>query len=127
MRILLDTHLILWWVSNDSSLSEPARALIGAPEYMIFVSAVSIWEIWLKEGLGKLRLPPHFEATLESESFESLPLTAAHARQAALLPWRHRDPFDRLLVAQAQVEDLVLLTADDLVASYGRFVKCVRD
>lgn len=83
---------------------------------------MSLWEIRLKESLGKLRLPGDFESRLAAEGFESLPLTAAQARQVALLPWRHRDPFDRMLVAQAQVEKLVLLTADTPVAAYGSFV-----
>ena len=126
MRILLDTHLILWWLAKSPSLSEQARALIGDPENTVFVSAVSLWEIWLKESLGKLRLPPDFESKLAEESFENLPLTATHARQVALLPWRHRDPFDRMLVAQARVENLILLTADDLVAAYGDFIRLVR-
>lgn len=126
MKILLDTHLILWWLANSPSLSGQARALISAPENTVFVSAVSLWEIWLKESLGKLRLPPDFEEKLAADSFESLPLTAAHARQVALLPWRHRDPFDRMLVAQARAEDLTLLTADDLVSAYGDFVRLVR-
>jgi PIN domain nuclease of toxin-antitoxin system len=126
LRVLLDTHLILWWLGNSPSLSEHARALISAPENTIFVSAVSLWEIWLKQSLGKLRLAPDFESKLAAESFEGLPLTAAQARHVALLPWLHRDPFDRMLVAQAQVEDLTLLTADDLVAHYGDFVRLVR-
>ena len=126
MRILLDTHLILWWLANSPSLPEQARTLIGDPENTVFVSAVSLWEIWLKESLGKLRLPPDFESKLAEESFEDLPLTAAQARQAALLPWRHRDPFDRMLVAQAKVENLTFLTADDLMAAYGDFVRLVR-
>jgi PIN domain nuclease of toxin-antitoxin system len=126
LRILLDTHLILWWLANSPSLSEQARTLISDPENTVFVSAVSLWEIWLKESLGKLRLPPDFESKLAEESFENLPLTAAEARQVALLPWRHRDPFRRMLVSQAQVENLILLTADNVVAAYGDFVRLVR-
>ena len=126
MRILLDTHLILWWLDNSQSLSEQARILIGDPENTVFVSAVSLWEIWLKESLGKLRLPPDFESRLTGESFENLPLTAAQARHVASLPWHHRDPFDRMLVAQAQVEDMIFLTADDAVAAYGDFIHFVR-
>ena len=126
MKILLDTHPILWWLANSPSLSEQARTLISDPENTLFVSAVSLWEIWLKESLGKLRLPSDFEGMLAAESFESLPLTAAQARQVALLPWHHRDPFDRVLVAQAQVEDLILLTADDALTAYGGFVRLAR-
>jgi len=126
LRILLDTHLLLWWLANSPSLTGPARALISDPANTVFVSAVSLWEIWLKESLGKLRVPPDFESKLAAESFESLPLTAAQARQVAVLPWHHRDPFDRMLVAQAQVESLTLLTAGDRVTAYGDFVRLVR-
>lgn len=126
MKLLLDTHLLLWWLADSPSLSGQARALISDPENTVFVSAVSHWEIWLKESLGKLGLPPDFEEVLAAESFESLPLTASQARQVALLPWHHRDPFERMLVAQARTEGLTLLTADDAVAAYGDFVRVVR-
>lgn len=126
MKILLDTHLFLWWLSNSPALPEQARTLISDRENTVFVSAVTFWEIRLKESLGKLRLPTDFEERVAAESFESLPLTAAQTRQAALLPWRHRDPFDRMLVAQAHAENLTLLTADDSVGAYGDFVKVVR-
>jgi PIN domain nuclease of toxin-antitoxin system len=126
LRILLDTHLLLWWLGNAPDLSEPARALISEPENTVFVSAVSLWEIWLKESLGKLRLPADFEARMANEPFESLHMSATHARQVALLPWHHRDPFDRMLVAQARAENLTLLTADDRVTRYGDFVRLVR-
>jgi PIN domain nuclease of toxin-antitoxin system len=102
------------------------RRLIGDPDNTVFVSPVSLWEIWLKESLGKLRLPEDFDKRLAAESFESLPLTAAQARQVALLPWHHRDPFDRMLVAQARAENLILLTGDDVVTAYGDFVRLVR-
>jgi PIN domain nuclease of toxin-antitoxin system len=126
LRILLDTLLLLRWLGNTPDLSEPARALISEPENAVFVSAVSLWEIWLKESLGKLRLPADFEVRMADEPFESLPLSAAHTRQVALLPWHHRDPFDRMLVAQARTENLILLTADDRVTAYGDFVRLVR-
>jgi PIN domain nuclease of toxin-antitoxin system len=126
LKILLDTHLLLWWLGNSSDLSAQARAHISDPENTIFVSAVSLWEIWLKASLGKLRLPADFEEKMAAETFESLPLTATHARQVALLPWHHRDPFDRMLVAQARAENLILLTADKGVTPYGDFVRLVR-
>jgi len=126
LKILLDTHLLLWWLAGSPSLPVEARELISDPENAVFVSAVSLWEIWLKQSLGKLTLPPDFKEKLAAEAFESLPLTAAHAQQVALLPWHHRDPFDRVLVTQARVAGLVLLTADDAVAAYGEFVRLVR-
>jgi len=122
MKLLLDTHVLLWWLSDNATLTEKARGWIGDPENTIFVSAVSLWEIWLKQSLGKLRLPPDFEEKLAAESFENLPLTAAHAREVAFLPWHHRDPFDRMLIAQAKVAALRLLTADEAVAAYGEVV-----
>ena len=126
MRILLDTHLLLWWLEGSPSLSAQARELIRDPDNTVFVSAVSLWEIWLKQSLGKLRLPVDFTGRLATESFESLPLLASHPRQVSLLPWRHRDPFDRMLIAQAQVEKLVLLTADEALTAYGAAVHLAR-
>ena len=126
MKILLDTHLILWWLANSPSLSDQARALISDPGNTLFISAVSLWEIWLKVSLGKLRLPADFETRLAAESFENLPLTAPHTRQVAVLPWHHRDPFDRMLVAQAQTDNLIFLTADEIATRYGDFVRLAR-
>jgi len=126
VKVLIDTHLLLWWLSGHPSLSQAARTMIGDPETAVFISAVSLWEIWLKQSLGKLRIPADFEQRIAQESFESLPLTGSQAREVAALPWHHRDPFDRMLVAQARVEELTLLTADDRVAAYGDFVRLVR-
>jgi PIN domain nuclease of toxin-antitoxin system len=126
LRILLDTRVLLWWLEGSPSLSAQARELIRDPENTVFVSAVSLWEIWLKQSLGKLRLPVDFTGRLAAESFESLPLLASHPRQVSLLPWRHRDPFDRMLIAQAQVEKLVLLTADEALTAYGAAVHLAR-
>ena len=126
MKLLLDTHLLLWWLGNSPSLTAQARELISDPENTIFVSAVSLWEIWLKQSLGKLRLPEDFEERLAGELFESLPLTAAHAREVALLPWHHRDPFDRMLIAQARAADLKFVTADEVTVAYGDTVLLVR-
>ena len=125
MKVLLDTHLILWWLMDSPSLPAEARKLIGDPETTAFLSAVSVWEIRLNQVLEKLDLPANFEEELAAECFESLRLTAAHARQVAHLPWHHRDPFDRMLVAQARAEGLTLLTADALVGEYGDFVRVV--
>jgi PIN domain nuclease of toxin-antitoxin system len=118
--------LLLWWLANSPALPAEGRKLISDPENTVFVSTVSLWEIWLKKSLGKLRLPADFEKKLEGEAFESLPLAAEQTRQVALLPWHHRDPFDRMLVAQAQVENLTLLTTDAVVSAYGDSVRLVR-
>jgi PIN domain nuclease of toxin-antitoxin system len=116
----------LWWLANDAALSSTAAGLIRDPENAVLVSAVTLWEIWLKQSLGKLRLPDGFEERLAAEPFDHLPLTIPQTRQIASLPWLHRDPFDRMLVAQARTERLVLLTADDAVAAYGDDVRLVR-
>jgi PIN domain nuclease of toxin-antitoxin system len=126
MRLLLDTHILLWWLAGHPSLTDQARALIADPDNAVFVSAVSLWEIWLKQSLGKLQLPADFEERLAGESFESLPLLPAHTREVASLPWHHRDPFDRMLIAQARVAQLSLVTADEAAARYGDFVLLVR-
>lgn len=126
MRLLLDTHILLWWLANSPSLSTHARELVADPKNAVFVSAVSLWEIRLKQSLDKLRLPSDFDAKLASESFESLPLLAAHTREVASLPWHHRDPFDRILIAQARVAGLKLVTASEIAARYGNSVLVVR-
>jgi PIN domain nuclease of toxin-antitoxin system len=122
VKFLLDTHLLLWWLSNSSLLSEQARRLIGDPGNTVFVSAVSLWEIWLKTSIGKLRVPAGFARKLAAEPFEDLPLRAEHTPAVATLKWHHRDPFDRMLIAQATCENLILLTADSALGAYGRLV-----
>ena len=119
MRILLDTRILLGWLADSPALSLRARELIANPDNAVFVSAVSLWEIWLKQSLGKLRLPSDFEERLAGESFERLPLLAAHAREVATLPWRHRDPFDRMLIAQAEIEKLSLVSNEKIFDQYG--------
>jgi PIN domain nuclease of toxin-antitoxin system len=123
VKFLLDTHLLLWWLSNSPLLPEDARELISDPNNTIFVSAVSLWEVWLKSSLGKLRVPSAFAQRLAEEPFEGLPLRAEHTPSVALLEWHHRDPFDRMLIAQATSENLVLLTADRTLGAYGRSVR----
>jgi PIN domain nuclease of toxin-antitoxin system len=123
LKLLLDTHILLWWLDADPQLSKEAVRLIREPENTIFVSAVSLWEIWLKQSLGKLRLPANFLERLAAESFESLPLTAAHTARIGSMEWVHRDPFDRMLIAQAEAENLLLLTADEILAGYGAAVR----
>ncbi len=122
MKFLLDTHLLLWWLSNSPLLPEQARQLIGDPNNTIFVSAVSLWEVWLKSSIGKLRVPAGFARKLAAEPFEDLPLRAEHAPAVATLEWHHRDPFDRMLIAQAIRENLVFLTANRTLGAYGRLV-----
>jgi PIN domain nuclease of toxin-antitoxin system len=124
VKILLDTHILLWWLDDNPALSESFRTLIRDPENTVFISAVTLWEIWLKQSIGKLKLPPRFNDLLALEAFENLALTARQTAAVAELPWHHRDPFDRMLVAQAQVERLTLLSIDQDLAAYGDFVFC---
>jgi PIN domain nuclease of toxin-antitoxin system len=100
--------------------------LIGDPHNAIFVSAVSHWEVWLKSSIGKLRVPSGFGRKLAAESFADLPLRAEHTPAVATLEWHHRDPFDRILIAQARSENLVLLTADRALGAYGKLVRVAR-
>jgi len=123
VKYLLDTHLLLWWLTNSPLLPGQARELIADPNNTIFVSAVSHWEIWLKSSIGKLRVPSGFAQKLEAERFESLPLRAEHTPTLAMLEWHHRDPFDRMLIAQARIEKLILLTADKALGAYGGVVR----
>ena len=119
MKLLLDTHILLWWMSDDAALPENARNLIRDPENAIFVSPVTLCEVWLKVSIGKLRLGPKFEEKLAAEGFQNLPLTWDAAREVARLEWHHRDPFDRMLIAQAVTSGVRLLTADETLSSYG--------
>ena len=117
MKLLLDTHVVLWWQGSDRRLDRAARRMISnAAE--IWVSAVSAWEVAIKTGIGKLRTPGPFEAAVEASGFRQLPITFRHAAQAGELPLHHRDPFDRMLIAQSQVERLTLVTHDDVFSSY---------
>ena len=125
MRLLLDTHIFLWAVSG-SPLLKPAvrRVLEGADE--VYVSAASVWEVAIKARLGKIDADPHELATAIPESgFLELPVRAAHAAQVATLDPHHNDPFDRLLIAQALVEPLKLVTVDAVLAKYSDVVLLV--
>ena len=123
MKFLLDTHLLLWWLSNSPLLTGQARQLIGDANNTIFVSAVSLWEVWLKSSIGKLRVPSEFAQKLAAEPFTDLPLRAEYTSGVAALEWHHRDPFDRMLISHARSENLVLLTADKALGAYGRSVR----
>lgn len=117
MRLLLDSHVVLWWLEDNNSLGSECRTLIERADEA-FVSVVTPWELGIKRSLGKLSMPDGLVEVLSSDGFQSLSITAAHAELAPALPAHHRDPFDRMLVAQAQLETLVLVTADDVLAKY---------
>ena len=118
-RLLLDTHVLLWALEDNQALSVDARQSIADTRNEVFVSAVSIWEMAIKRSLGKLRAPDNLADTVQEAGFAALPITLAHAEQAGMLPPHHRDPFDRMLVAQALAEGLVVVTDDALISKYG--------
>jgi PIN domain nuclease of toxin-antitoxin system len=118
-RLLLDTHAFLWWLKNDPKLGPQARASIENERNVVYVSAASGWEIAIKRALGKLTAEDNLDALVEEEGFEHLPITFFHAEQAGALPRLHADPFDRMLVAQAQAEGLVIVTSDEHIPKYG--------
>lgn len=123
MRALLDTHALLWWLSDDPVLSKRARSFIADTGNHLIVSAASAWEIATKVRLGKLSaatdLCAGFVEQLEREGFESLPISPDHAVRAGLLPGPHKDPFDRMLVAQAQAENVSIVSIDSVFDTYG--------
>ena len=125
MKLLLDTHVLLWWMNDDRALSKDARTLIQSNDNVIYVSAATVWEIRIKQKLGKLRLPASFEEALRSEGFEDLPIRATHAHRVANLPDIHQDPFDRILLAQALEDQLVFVTHDKALAKYPAEVRLV--
>jgi PIN domain nuclease of toxin-antitoxin system len=118
MKLLLDTHVFLWWDSNDSRLPEALRSEIADPQNQIFISAVTAWEISIKRALGKLTFGGALGNAIEKHGFSALPITVAQAEWTGHLPQLHRDPFDRLLVAQAQLEGLILVTVDEQILRY---------
>ena len=116
MNLLIDTCTLLWWANGDD-LSPAVSQAMADPDNRVWVSAASIWEIGIKQSLGKLTVRGDLDALID-EDFEHLPIAFAHARRAAQLPRHHRDPFDRMLIAQAETEDLTLATRDRRIRSY---------
>ncbi len=122
MRALLDTHAFLWWITDDRRLSPQARTIIEDGANDLLLSAASAWEIAIKAQIGRLALPDlparFLPGQIAANGIEALPISVTHALRAGELPPLHRDPFDRLLVAQAQSERLPILTADGQIAQY---------
>lgn len=118
MRLLLDSHVIVWWLDDPSRLTGSVRAAIQNPANGVSFSAASIWELSLKSAKNQLRLPPNLLSVLKDDGFDELPVTSAHAMLASSLPALHGDPFDRLLIAQALAEGLVLATRDRAIVRY---------
>lgn len=119
MSYLLDTHTLLWWLSDHPTLSEEARNIIAAPENIIFVSAASAWEIGIKKAIGKLEAPEDLETAIAVNHFETLPITITDGLSVEKLPNYHQDPFDRMLIAQAMANNLTIITRDSQFSQYG--------
>ncbi|MBU4225532.1 MAG: type II toxin-antitoxin system VapC family toxin [Chloroflexi bacterium] len=122
MNILLDTHAFLWFVDDDPRLSQPAQALIEAEESQPFLSAASLWEIAIKISLGKLILKQPYDTFIPHQlalnGIGILNITVEHAAAIAILPFHHRDPFDRMLAVQAKIEKMILVSADPIFDAY---------
>ncbi len=117
MRVLLDSHVALWWLADDAALGPRCRDVVaGADE--AYVSAVTPWELGIKQAIGKLTMPAGLVDALRAGGFLPLGIAVEHAERAPSLPPHHRDPFDRMLVAQAQLEGLTIVTADDALGAY---------
>ena len=116
--LLLDTHILLWWLKNDPCLNESIRTLIADANTIIYISAATSWEIAIKKSLGKLDAPDNIEKIIHSKGFDPLPISLAHGEAAGKLPKHHKDPFDRMLIAQAQIEGLSIITHDNLFKMY---------
>jgi PIN domain nuclease of toxin-antitoxin system len=119
MRLLLDAHALLWWLADDPSLDRAARDLIADPANEVIVSAATVWEIAIKRAMGKLSAPDGLAGVLERSGFIEAPVTAADAEHAGGLEAIHRDPFDRMLVAQAVRLRAVVVTREPVFGRYG--------
>jgi len=118
VRILLDTHILLWWLADDQRLPSEAAAIIEDPDTEVVVSAATAWEISIKQAAGRLDAPDDLLDAVAANDFGALAITAAHAVAAGRLPPLHADPFDRMLIAQAQLEGLTLVSVDRRFSDY---------
>jgi len=120
MKLLLDSHAFLWWLAEDRRLSAGARQAVADPASTVHVSAATVWELSIKASLGKLDLDgADLVEEIEGNDFVELPMTARHSLAAAALPRHHEDPFDRMLIAQARIEGLTIVTRDPAFRAYG--------
>lgn len=119
MILLLDAHALLWWLADDPRLDPAAARSIADPANDVLVSAATIWEIEIKRGLGKLEAPGRLVEAVETAGFDGLPITGGDAERAGRLPTHHRDPFDRMLVAQAMRLDATIVSRDSAFLPYG--------
>lgn len=115
---LLDTHALLWWMSDPAKLGDDARAVIKDTAHRVLFSAAGAWEMAIKQRLGRLDFPNNLPEALEADGIEMLPITVSHALAVGDLPLHHQDPFDRILIAQARIEQLILVTRDARIGQY---------
>ena len=118
-RLLLDTHVLLWWLADNTALGPVARSLISDAENAVYVSAATSWEISINKKKGLLEAPAEISGIVDDEGFDQLDISLFHAEKAGELEEIHRDPFDRMMVAQAQVEGLEIVTADRNIPKYA--------
>jgi PIN domain nuclease of toxin-antitoxin system len=116
--LILDAHALLWWLADDPALDDGARQSIADPANEVVISVATVWEIGIKRQLGKLTAPPRLAETVEAAGFVALPITASDAEHAAALPMHHRDPFDRMVIAQAARLDATVVSRDAAFAAY---------
>lgn len=119
MRLLLDSHVLVWCATDDSRLSAVVRGIVTDPGHDVFVSLASAWELYIKTKSGKLTLKKDLRQIIAEHGYQIFPITIDHAEVAAALPFHHNDPFDRMLVAQAVTENLTLVTDDRLIGQYN--------
>lgn len=126
MKLLIDTHVLLCWLTKDPRLSKTAIELIGDANNQILVSSASLWEITIKQSLGRITLSlPELIDGIASNGFEQLPVMFSHCLELSKLPSIHKDPFDRILISQSLSEPAVLLTHDSALKAYGNFVRVI--
>jgi PIN domain nuclease of toxin-antitoxin system len=118
VKLLLDTHILLWWLANDAKLPRSAATAIADGENFVAVSAASAWEIVIKKAAGRLEAPDDLLEAIEANNFDALSISPAHALAAGALPAHHADPFDRMLIAQARAEALTVVTVDGRFSNY---------
>lgn len=119
MRLLLDTHAALWWLADDERLGSDADRQLSDETNRVLLSAAVVWEVAIKRSLGKLKAPSEIATTLVGAGAQPLPITLEHAAAVEALPWHHRDPFDRMLIAQAHAENLAIVSSNQAFDGYG--------
>jgi PIN domain nuclease of toxin-antitoxin system len=119
VRVLIDSHTFLWWRGGSSALGTTARDAIADPANEVLISIAALWELTIKQSSGRLTFPTSLEAMVVGEGFSVLPITFAHLRRFGTLPRRHRDPFDRMMIAQALAEGIPVATGDQVFTGYG--------